>query len=104
MPSPSQAQVSPPSLVTQTPPQETPTATLSESRGSTQTEWAPAKSRPPPNHCLRRGSSHSGRLSDQVSPRSSERNRPPGTVPAQSVPGWSLPPVVSSQMSCVLQG
>jgi hypothetical protein len=53
MPSPEQSQVTPLSVVVHTPPQETPSCTRLASRGSTQMEWIPGKSAPPPNHFLR---------------------------------------------------
>ena len=58
--------------VSQTPPQEMPTVTRRESRGSTQIEWMPGTSSPPPNQFLRSGRSQSGRFSSHVAPPSSE--------------------------------
>ena len=93
------SQLPPPSRVVHTPPHDTPTFTCRESRGSTSTEWMPGWSAPPPNHSSRRGSSHSGRLSDHDSPPSSDRNRPPGSVPHQITPGSSAPPGASAHTS-----
>ncbi len=61
MPVISESQVAPPSVVVTTPPQETATCTRFASRGSTQIEWMPGRSAPPPIHFLRRGLSHSVR-------------------------------------------
>src|SRR5687767_24103 len=97
------SQLSPPSWVTHTPPQETPTRIVFDERGSTQIEWMPGKSAPPPIHLLRPGLSHSGRFSSQLAPRSEERKSPPGRVPHHSTPGSSSPPASSAQINCVLQ-
>ena len=55
MPVIAESQVAPPSVVVTTPPQDTPTCTRFASRGSTQMEWMPGRSAPPPIHFLRRG-------------------------------------------------
>src|SRR5665647_3283343 len=81
--------VAPASLVRQTPAIETPIATCLGSRGSTQIEWMPASSLPPPPHFGRSGMNHSASLIFHVAPRSSERNRPPGIVPHHSAPSLS---------------
>jgi hypothetical protein len=47
--------------------------------------------------------SHSDLTSDHVSPRSLERNSPPGIVPAQSTFGSSAPPASSVQTCCSFQ-
>ena len=97
-------QVAPPSRVDQTPPQDTATAIRSPSRGSTQMEWIPGASVPPPNQARRSGWSHRLRTRLQEPPRSAERNRPPGMVPAQSRPGWLARPGSRAQIRCSFQG
>src|SRR5262245_5782102 len=99
-----QAQLAPPSSVRQEPPQEIPTTTRREFRGSTQTEWMPGTSYPPPNQFLRAGSSQSGRFSSQESPPSAEWKSPPGRVPHHSTPGSSAPPGVKAQIFSTRQG
>src|SRR5262245_2923668 len=95
IPSARQFHVSPASSVIQTPPQETPTDTRLLSRGSTQTEWMPGHSAPPPNHSVRFGWSQSVRTSVHESPRSFDTKSPPGIVPHQSTPGRSGPALSS---------
>src|SRR5262249_19274779 len=53
IPSPRSVQPAPPSSVNQIPPVETAIHTRRELRGSTQIEWIPGRSAPPPIHCLR---------------------------------------------------
>ena len=66
-------------------------------RGSISTELIPGCSPPAtPNHCRRSGICQSGSFSDHDSPPSSERNSPPGIVPAHSRPG--TPPGSSAQI------
>src|SRR5436853_7689523 len=104
MPVARMAQLAPPSSVRQAPPQEIPTSTRRESRGSTQMEWMPGKSYPPPNQYLRSGTSQSGRFSSQDSPPSADLNNPPGRVPHQSTPGSSAPPGDRAQIFSTRQG
>jgi len=82
--------VAPPSRVRHTPPLDTATTTVRGSRGSTQIEWMAAWSAPPPFHFTRVGWFQSDSTSFHDAPRSSERNRPPGIVPAHSAPGASV--------------
>ena len=58
------------------PPVDTATQMRLELRGSTQIEWMPGRSAPPPFHCLRFGCSHSERTMSQLCPLSVERNNP----------------------------
>src|SRR3954464_13920624 len=99
-----QLQVTPLSSVTQTPPQETPSAIRRLFLGSTQIEWIPGNSAPPPNHSRRLGCSQSDRTRCQDVPPSSERNRPPGIVPHQSPPRSSSPPASSAHTRSTVQG
>src|SRR5262245_58059932 len=99
MPCDRHSQLLPPSEVIQTPPHETTTVTGLEWRGWTQIEWIPGKSIPPPNQFFRSGKSQRERTNSHELPRSLERNKPPGIVPAQSVRGSSAPPASSPQMS-----
>ena len=90
-------QDSPPSRLAHKPPVETPTRMSVGSRGSTSTELMPGCSPPAtPNHCRRSGRRHSVSFSAQVSPLSSERNSPPGIVPAHRRPG--TPPLSMTQI------
>src|SRR6266513_913570 len=98
------SQVVPPSRVIHTPPHETPTVTWRASRGSTQIEWRPGSSAPPPNHSRRLGWRHSDSTSCHDDPWSPERNNPPGSVPHHSVPGSVSCPASSAHTSSVLQG
>src|SRR5579871_2835887 len=82
-------QLAPPSSVSHTPPDDTPTRIVSKLRGSRQTEWMPGDSSPPPNQPARSGRSHSPRTRSQLLPPSVERNSPPGAVPAHSPPAPS---------------
>ena len=68
MPSPRRVQLPPPSSVSQMPPVETAIHTRFALRGSTQIEWMPGRSAPPPVHCLRTGCSHSARIISQLCP------------------------------------
>lgn len=102
-PWPSCCHVAPASMVPITPPQETPMTTRLASVGSTSTLEIPGISPPAtPNQRLRSGIDQSGSLSCQLSPPSSDRNRPPGMVPAQMRP--STPPGVRFQMRPTVQG
>src|SRR5262245_16746465 len=98
------SQVWPPSSVSQTPPQEMPRKIRLPLLGSTQIEWIPGKSAPPPNHDLRRGSSQSERTSSQDAPESLDRNRPPGKVPHHRTPGCERCPAASDQIISSFQG
>src|SRR6266480_1751580 len=98
------SQVVPPSRVIHTPPHETPTVTWRASRGSTQIEWRPGSSAPPPNHSRRLGWRHSDSTSCHDDPRSRERNSPPGSVPHHSVPGSVSWPASNAHTSSVLHG
>src|SRR5439155_1587876 len=104
MPFARHSQVVPPSRVIHTPPHETPTVTWRASRGSTQIEWRPGSSAPPPNHSRRLGWRHSDSTNCHDDPRSRERNSPPDSVPHHSVPGSVSCPASSAQTSSVLQG
>src|SRR5258708_5985520 len=53
---------------------------------------------------MRSGRSHRSLTICQLAPRSPERNRPPGIVPAQSTPGSFAPPATSSHSSCSFAG
>src|SRR6516225_47263 len=68
MPSPRWPQVAPPSSVNQIPPVETAMNKRRELRGSTQIEWMPGRSAPPPIHCRRLGWSQSERIICQLWP------------------------------------
>src|SRR5438132_131610 len=104
MPVARHSHVVPLSRVIHTPPHETPTVTRRASRGSTQIEWRPGSSAPPPNHSRRLGWRHSASTSCHDDPRSWERNSPPGSVPHHSVPGSVSCPASSAHTSSVLQG
>src|SRR3989454_11752750 len=104
MPGARHPELVPPSRVTPPPPHETPTVTWRASRGSTQIEWRPGSSAPPPNHSRRLGWRHSDSTSCHDDPRSPERNSPPGSVPHHSVPGSVSCPASSAQTSSVPQG
>src|SRR2546428_11435551 len=86
MPLARHSQVVPPSPVIHTPPHDTPTVTWRASRGSTQIEWRPGSSAPPPNHSRRLGGRHSDPTSCPDDPPSRERDSPPGSVPHPSLP------------------
>src|SRR5712692_9098233 len=87
----------PASLLAHTPAVDTPTRISEGSCGSTSTELMPGCSPPAtPIHCRRSGMRHSASLSDQDTPPSSERNGPPGMVPAHRRP--ATPPGSSTQI------
>ena len=100
MPWAAAVQVAPPSSVSHTPPQETATETRAASRGSTQMEWIPGKSAPPPTQFSRPGWSQRLRTMVHEVPRSPLRNSPPGMVPAHSTPGWVGWPDSRLQIRC----
>src|SRR5579862_8428290 len=100
MPSEVGRQLAPPSRLCQTPPQETANVRCRELSGSTQIEWIPGASFPPPNQLPRSGWFQSPSTSRQLSALSVEWNSPPPIVPAQSSPGCV--PGSSAQISRTL--
>ena len=78
-------------------------ASIFSTVGLTLTECMPGRSRPPPNHSARVGSSQRLRTISHESPRSGDRKSAPGTVPAQITPGCSAVPGSSSHMRCRVQ-
>lgn len=96
-------QLAPVSVVAQTPAVEMPSRMSAGLRGSTRTVLMPGCSPPAtPIQRRRSGIRHKGSFSAQVAPQSSDRNNPPGIVPAQTRPG--TPPGSSAQMRPSDQG
>src|ERR1044071_232352 len=95
---------SPPSRLAHNPPVETPTRISEGSRGSTSTELMPGCSPPAtPNQLRRSGRRQRLSISAQVSPLSSERNSPPGIVPAHNRPATppdSITQILPSDQGC----
>ena len=87
----------PASVLAHNPAIDTPIRISSGLRGSTSTELMPGSSPPAtPIHCRRSGICQSASFSTQDAPPSSERNSPPGMVPAQRRP--ATPPGSSAQI------
>src|SRR2546430_14210372 len=103
MPLARHSQVVPPSRVIQTPPHVTPTVTWSASRGSTQIEWRPGSSAPPPTHSRRLGWRDTDSTSSHDTPWPPDRHNPPATVPHHSVTGSASSPPSTAHTRSVLQ-